>query len=193
MRIIAGRFKGKLLAAPKGTTTRPTRAVAREALFDILVSHIPGAMVLDAFAGSGALGLESISRGAARVTFIDKDRAALAAINQNISSFGVSAECAVMPLPFDTAVKILTGRLNHFDHFNRFDIIMLDPPYDIDKPSDLLAPLAGLLAEDGIIAFEHSKTVEIIPPSALTCVKEKKYGDAMLSFFILLKACQENI
>jgi 16S rRNA (guanine966-N2)-methyltransferase len=128
MRIVAGEWRGRSLSAPAGTGTRPTADRVRQALFDMLM-HAPwagrpvieGASVLDCFAGTGALGLEALSRGAARAVFVERDRAALAALRVNIAACRAVDRCEVLP------VDVLTVPSG-----DRVDIVFLDPPYGQD-------------------------------------------------------------
>ena len=134
MRIIAGAWRGRPIAAPAGQATRPTSDRARETLFSMLVSRLGGfedLAVLDAFAGSGALGLEALSRGAGHATFLDTDRAAQTAIRANIAALGAADRASVLAL--DATRPISPGPA--------FDLILLDPPYDAAE-----APAAALHA-----------------------------------------------
>lgn len=173
LRIIGGTFKGRSLKTPKGETTRPTTAMAREALFNRCQHLIEGAVVLDLFAGSGAIGFEALSRGAAHVTFVEKDRAASTCIRQNQALLELEGKCTLLQMDAHAALS----RLKH-----PFDLIYVDPPYDL-KVASLLEEIGKnhLLKSDGILFFEEryrNKT----PPQLLHLkyVDSRKYGEASI-------------
>ncbi len=178
MRIIAGTARGRTLAAPKGMDTRPTLDRVRESLFSILVSRLDGARVLDLFAGSGALGLESLSRGAARAVFVDRARAAQAAVSANIKALGFE-ECArMLPVEWRQAVKALqtSGDV--------FDLIFLDPPYAMPDRDKLLPAIAQaeILAPEGRVVFEHGRDWMPAAPG-WQATDTRRYGDTEITFF----------
>jgi 16S rRNA (guanine966-N2)-methyltransferase len=142
MRVIAGTARGRRLVAPVGTSTRPTPDRVREATFNALGSlgALVDADVLDLFAGSGALGIEALSRGAARCTFVDSDRAARDAVAANLASSGLSDQATVVA---GTAARALADCAADG---TRFDLALLDPPYDFDGWDELLASLPADLA-----------------------------------------------
>lgn len=179
MRIIAGRARGLHLVAPKGLETRPTAARVREAVFSILTARLgglDGLEVLDAFAGSGANGLEAWSRGAARVTFIDHGRPALASIAANIAAIKAGASTHVHRKRLPRALAdVPTGP---------YHLVFLDPPY---KEHALLEEtLAALVAHErlhpsALLVIEH--TVHFTPTlaSPLTCVDSRRYGETQIT------------
>jgi 16S rRNA (guanine966-N2)-methyltransferase len=128
-RIIAGSLRGRVLRAPRGRRTRPTSSRVREAIFDVLAHHpthahdLADARVLDLFAGSGALGIEALSRGAAAAHFVERDRSALQTLRQNLDALGLAARAVVWPLEAQRAVTRLGAE------GARFDVLLLDPPY----------------------------------------------------------------
>ena len=152
MRIVGGEKRSRLLTAPEGTETRPTADKVREALFNILQSRVYDAHVLDLYAGSGALALEALSRGAADAVLCDQDRKAAAAIRKNIAALAYGDRTCFLQMPDAAALSAVKreGR--------RFDLIFLDPPYRMDT-----APVCerllddGLLAPDARIVIEHRK------------------------------------
>jgi 16S rRNA (guanine966-N2)-methyltransferase len=182
MRIVAGSYRGRRLLAPPGEQVRPTSDRAREALFNIL-SHgefgaagIPfaEAAVLDAFAGTGALGLEALSRGAAEAVFIEKDREALAILRQNIASLGENARARVIP-----------GDATHPPRANSpCAVVFLDPPYRSGLATPALAALAaaGWSAPDGLAVVELAAREHFSPPAGFTLLDERVYGAAHLVF-----------
>jgi 16S rRNA (guanine(966)-N(2))-methyltransferase RsmD len=176
MRIIAGTVGGRRIDAPAGADVRPTTDRVREALFSSLGHRVAGAAVLDLFAGSGALGLESLSRGAGYATFVERGRGALLTLRRNISSLGLGDRCAVV------AGDALTFLKNHPSA--RFDLIFLDPPYDGTLLGDALEWIArrDLLAEDGWILAEHRESSPVPPPDNLQVIRQRKYGSTCITF-----------
>ena len=182
MRIVGGRHGGRRLLAPPGAKVRPTSDRAREALFDIL-SHgqfaaegIPfaGAAVLDAFAGTGALGLEALSRGAAEAVFFEQDPEALAVLRKNVATLGESAGAVIIPCD---ATRPPRAELNCTTAF-------LDPPYRSGLAAAALEAIAeaGWLTPDALAVVETGKREEFTPPAGFTLLDERIYGAARLVF-----------
>lgn len=174
MRIIAGRLKGRRLAAPKGFDVRPTSDGLRETLFNVLGTSVEGARVLDGFAGTGALGLEACSRGAAAIVFVERDARALRTLESNISALGVRDACAIIRADFQTA------RIDA----PLFDLVLLDPPYGLDDVQAVIERGAALVASGGRLVFEHSRR----RPAPLHAGSLLRYrvlvaGDSALSFY----------
>ncbi|MEA2363251.1 MAG: rRNA (guanine966-N2)-methyltransferase [Thermoleophilaceae bacterium] len=169
MRVVAGTFKGRRLEAPRGTRTRPTADRVREALFSIL-GDVEGARVLDLYAGSGALGIEALSRGAGSAVFVERDARAAAAIERNLASLGVNARVARQD-----ALRFLTRA------DGPFDLVFCDPPYD--SASRLAGPLAerlpALIAEHARIVTESDKRNPLELP--LPLLTERTYGDTRIA------------
>jgi 16S rRNA (guanine966-N2)-methyltransferase len=178
MRIVAGEFRGRRLQTPRGDTTRPTTDRVREALFSSLSSiagaDLGGGRGLDAFAGSGALGLEALSRGLGAVTFLERDRAALASLRANIEALGVNERAFVVQ--GDALNLASTGAIGH----GPFSLLLIDPPYRLacnEIARMISALLARDLLEDGaLIVYEHSVGNEVSWPSGVTELAEKRYG-----------------
>jgi 16S rRNA (guanine966-N2)-methyltransferase len=180
-RIIAGREKGRRLASPKGLLTRPTGARVRQTLFDILAPAPPGCRFLDLFAGSGGIGLEALSRGAARVVLVDGNAAAVAAIRENAKALqGAGGEVQVFRQEARPCLAGLAAR------GARFDIVYLDPPYASELYEPLLEELAssGLLAAEGVAVAEHFKK-RALPETIGGLVRTRlvRVGDQHLSFY----------
>lgn len=166
MRIIAGRFKGRRLEPPKDSRVRPTGDRLREAWMSILQDSLPGARVLDLFAGSGALGLEALSRGAARVDLVELNPASLVALKQNIESLGVEAQ-----------VQVHRGDAMRFAEKlapASYDIVLADPPYTIDYAERLVA-LFRRTPFARILSVEH-RAKTIVPGD-----DTRRYGDSALT------------
>ena len=178
-RIVGGRWSGRQLLVPHGSHTRPTGEKVRAALGNALTSGgaLAGASVLDLFSGSGALGLELLSRGAAAVVLVDNDRAALAALRANVTALGAT-EAQIVPGPA-AAYPTHPGP--------RFDVVVADPPYDLAN-DELATVLAGLVAHARLapgadIVLERSRrTADLAWPEPLVARRTKRYGDTVLLF-----------
>lgn len=177
MRIIAGSARGRQIAAPKGLATRPTLDRVRESLFGILQFSLEGARVLDLYAGSGSLGLEALSRGAAYAVFNDRDRACGDIVRKNLETLGFSERALVLELDALAAIGRLAGQA--------FDLVFLDPPYR-DGAQRALAALfsQGLVAPGGRVVVEHAwQEPPEETPGLFARLDSRKYGDTGLSFF----------
>jgi 16S rRNA (guanine966-N2)-methyltransferase len=181
MRIVAGEWKGHPIEAPEGRdVTRPTTDRVREAVSSMIYSacglSLEGKSVLDAFAGSGALGLEMLSRGAAHCTFIDLDKGACARVRRNAATLGAAA--GTFTITRGDAHKLAAaGRIAGAP----FDVLLLDPPYAVEaeKVAALVEALdaAGLLAEDALVLYERASNRPTIEPAGFVARKEKRYGN----------------
>lgn len=170
MRVISGKARGVKLISPEGNSTRPTLDRVKEALFSMLLPYLNEASVLDLFAGSGALGIESLSRGAGKAVFVDSSKAAIECVRKNLTAAKLE----------NSATVIMSSSKNYLEKCNeKFDIIFLDPPYAqaLYEETLLLIEKYNLLTESGIIVIEwdydigfNSKT------SRFEVLKEKKYG-----------------
>lgn len=190
MRIVAGEFRGRTLKAPKGSTTRPTTDRVREALFSALASARGGladAVVLDAFAGSGALSFEAISRGAACAHLFERDRAVLAVLGDNAKALGLSSEAVRIH-----RCDILKNPPTHAHP--PFDLVFLDPPYAYEAV-EVLGMIArlrgcGAVADDAIIVYEHAALSDASVDAAVSemgfaLASRKKYGDTVVDILHL--------
>lgn len=166
MRVIAGTCRGRTLRAPDGTGTRPTGDRVREAIFDILGSlmSLDDLAVLDLYAGSGALGIEALSRGAARAVFVDQAPAALAAVRANLEALG-----------FQDSGRVVRGdALAFVARGEPFDLALCDPPYDFDQWSELLGSL-----EADVAVLESNRPLSLPAPWAI--MREKRYGGTLVT------------
>ncbi|HZV78547.1 MAG TPA: 16S rRNA (guanine(966)-N(2))-methyltransferase RsmD [Candidatus Binatus sp.] len=189
MRLAGGTRARAVISAPKGAKTRPTGAKVREAMFAILAQRVEGARVLDLFAGSGALGLEAISRGAASVVFVDDDANAVMTIRRNAVRLVPDGDnWRIMPTTAMRALRALRGT---------FDIVLVDPPYDRGAFDELrLMMQKSLLNSDGIAVIEHASNAKPPLPESLEVVKRAKYGDTSLTFVVCRRgkgAVQERV
>jgi 16S rRNA (guanine(966)-N(2))-methyltransferase RsmD len=173
MRVIAGRYKGRRLKAPTWEGLRPTSDKLRETLFNILAPRIAGARVFDGYAGTGAVGIEALSRGAAHVTFVEQDRRARALIEENLAGCGVERDYTIRG-------GDVAAALAH-DGAGAYDVILLDPPYD-SSPIGALDAAAHVLAPGGLIVLERATRRNPEPPSTLERVRDVKSGDSTLTF-----------
>jgi len=180
-RIIGGAGRGRRLKAAAGSRTRPTGARVRQSLLDILAPVIPGCRFLDAFAGNGSVGLEALSRGAARVVLVDRDAAAVEAAQENARALSrAGGEVRVFRQDARTAIAALA------DQGMRFDVVYLDPPYASDLYEPLLRLLGEvpLLAEGGVVVAEHFHKRSLPERiGALARARTKRVGDHVLSFY----------
>lgn len=180
MKVVAGKFKGRVLCMPKGI--RPSSDKVREALFEILKGRIEGADFLDLFCGSGAIGIEALSRGAEAVSFVDNSVRSISILKKNLSLLHLS------DLPFvNIYLKNVIEALAYFRKSGcQFDIIFLDPPYysDMAKNSLIAISKCDILARHAIIVAEIYKK-EILPEAigSLTKIRTSRYGDTLLEFF----------
>ncbi|MEI7885317.1 MAG: 16S rRNA (guanine(966)-N(2))-methyltransferase RsmD [Clostridia bacterium] len=178
MRIIGGEFGGRKLTAVPGIKTRPTSARVREAIFSTLLPVIKQSLVLDLFAGTGALGLEALSRGAAKVEFVDFNSAALEIVRRNIQNLGVVEKTKVHK---NDSLSFLQNCQEQ-----SYDLIFLDPPYLYSYYEDLLKTIAtkGILRKNGIIVVETSSKYELIGVYFnLVLAKTRNYGDTKIWYF----------
>ena len=171
MRIIAGTARGRRISGPKDDRTRPMTDRAKEALFSILGTRVRDAVVLDLYAGTGALGLEALSRGATRVTFVESDRAALTVLEANIAHVGLGGEVVGSTVERHLA-KPPGGDV---------DLAFVDPPYPLELPSvqTVLTTLAPHLAPDATIVV-HRRVGEVVPEAPWPLVDERRYGTTRL-------------
>jgi 16S rRNA (guanine966-N2)-methyltransferase len=176
LKIIAGKWKGQKLKIPKGETTRPTKAIVRGSLFNMCQDIIAKARFLDLFAGSGAMGIEALSRGAAQVVFVEKGGGAVSCIRDNFHHLGIKESATIYPCDYKMAMKQLKRQQD------RFHIIFVDPPYGYP----LLPILQELIqyeviAPQGIVFVEQAaKKPEVVSLPCLSCTDERRFGDTLL-------------
>ncbi len=176
MRIIAGSNKGRGLKAPKWDGLRPTSDKLRETLFNIIAPHVVDARVLDVFAGTGAIALEALSRGAAAATCLEQDRRATELIEENRARCGEEHRCAIIRGAAQHALaRPIPG--------GPFDIIVLDPPYDYPGLATAVRDAAGQRSPGAVLVLEHATRVVPPAPDGLTVTRTVTSGDSALSFY----------
>lgn len=173
IRLIAGYFGGRIIEGSGTTRTHPMGERIRSSLFNILGSEIEGAVVLDAFAGSGSLGLESLSRGAKQATFVERDRVAQKIIERNIALLGVQEQTKLVKAP-------VASWLSTVD--TQYDIIFADPPYNNLQLSTVFQ-LQKLLKPNGLMVLSYTGRGEVPTDLGVVVVDNRRYGDAVLSFY----------
>ena len=178
MRIVGGTLGGRTLHAPRGDRTRPTSERVREALMNILGKEFPAeTQVLDLYAGAGALGMESISRGAGHATFVDQADAACRCIRENLEALGITGQATVVRAPVGRALERLAGP---------FHLVFIDPPYATDEAAATLTLLGAgsLLAAERTVIVEHDRRrAPADRYGALARIDQRRYGDTGISFF----------
>lgn len=189
MRIIAGRLRSRTLQAPPGLATRPTSDRLRETLFNVLAPRIEGAEFLDLYAGSGAVGIEALSRGAARVVFVERAAPALKVLHANVARMEIRE-----------GLEVFAGSVSAFMRRGGagFDVVFMDPPYDAEAEySTALGMLGGaaseLLRKDAVVIAEHRRNEKLNESyGALKRTRLLEQGDAALSFYAVAVTRQES-
>jgi 16S rRNA (guanine966-N2)-methyltransferase len=183
MRVIAGNFRSRTLNAPPGLETRPTSDRLRETLFNVLAPRVEGAIFLDLYAGSGAVGIEALSRGAREAIFVEQAEPALRAIRGNLAALGIRGNYALEPRSVASALKRLA------EQARVADIVFLDPPYNKAAEYELALGLLGgecrrLLAAHAVVVAEHEKRADLSTDyGVLQRYRVLRQGDAALSFY----------
>ena len=178
MRIIGGTARGRTIVAPAGSKTRPTQDYVRESLFNIIRWDMPDARVLDLFAGTGALSLEAISRGAREAVLIDMDHAACAAIKKNMETSRLGEQCRLISRDYRMAVDALARE------GQKFDVVFIDPPYRMENTGEMCAALydKGLLADGFMIVVEHRRGMPPLLDERFEAYDLRRYGDTEITF-----------
>jgi 16S rRNA (guanine966-N2)-methyltransferase len=174
VRVIAGKYGGRLLDAPSGNRMHPMGERIRNALFNSIGSEIEGATVLDAFAGTGAIGFEALSRGALHVTFIERDKLLQKIIRDNIGRLGVEEESKL--------IRTSVGNWVSTTESGKFDIIFADPPYH-DTQFSTVEKLFDLLKPSALMVLSHPGKGEVLSQNGVVVVDNRSYGNADLTFY----------
>ena len=177
MRVLTGESKGKRLKVPRGGSLRPTAARIKKSMFDILGPEVEGARTLDLFSGSGNLGIEALSLGAAFCVFVEKNPAAAGTIARNLRSFGYAERSRILNFDFRKALSMLSAE-------NRgFDLVFVDPPYELyekTEPQELAREIRSVVGEKGVMVIEHPSGNAV--SSEGFQVRTRKYGGTSVSF-----------
>ena len=184
VRVGGGQVRGRVLKVARGSAARPSSGRVRSALFSMLASRVTGASVLDLYAGTGALGIEALSRGAAHVDFVEQGGPECAALRANLESLGFARQARVHRMTVDRALASLTLGLSKGDPSGPYDLVLMDPPYAQDDLATVLEKVEPLVAEGGTIVAEHDRR-HALPPTAggLERVTERTYGDTVLTIY----------
>jgi len=173
MRVIAGTARGVPLAVPRGAATRPITDRVKETLFAILGDQMPGARVLDLYAGSGAIGIEALSRGAQQAVFVERDRGAVQALRANLVRTRLEEDARVHEVDVERFLALGEGP---------WDVVVLDPPYEV---RDIVAPLSALvphLAPGASVVIKHFWRTETPEVEGLAVTRQRRFGETMLTF-----------
>ncbi|HSB72750.1 MAG TPA: 16S rRNA (guanine(966)-N(2))-methyltransferase RsmD [Candidatus Methylomirabilis sp.] len=187
MRISSGEHRGRRLKSPRGVRTRPTSEFLRQAIFNTIGGRIRGASVLDLFAGTGAVGLEALSRGAAAATFVERDRQAVASLRANLAALGLTGRARILP----SDVLQTLGELQAAGEV--FDYVFLDPPYADDQAARCIETLARgtLLSDNGaLVAQAFHKTPLPERTGVLLQGWRRRYGESSLAFYVKEATCR---
>jgi len=186
MRIIAGIARGRRIDAPAGSSTRPTLDRVRENLFNMLQQEVPGSFVLDLFAGSGALSLEALSRGAEHAVVVDHDRNAIAVEKKNISALGFSDKTTVLHMDWQAAVRKMTAE------GMRFHLTFLDPPYAMKDMHTVFQSLKPLLYDNGIVVLERMATNKPEAEDGYEIIRSREWGYCGVTIFRGIEQANEK-
>jgi 16S rRNA (guanine(966)-N(2))-methyltransferase RsmD len=184
MRIIAGTYKSRILKSLKGPALRPTSDRLRETLFNVLAPNLAGSRFVDLFAGTGAIGIEALSRGAAEVVFIENHAPAATLIRRNLESLGIKTGATVLAVDALRGLAMLAARKD--SGAPAFDHIFLDPPYAAAKEYSRVLEFLGsadLLVPGGVVIAEHRRSFDLPEPGAIERFRVLRQGDAALSFY----------
>lgn len=191
MRVVAGSQKGRRLKEPNGPGLRPTSARVKEALFSIIAERLSNAHVLDLFAGTGALGLEALSRGARETVFVENQSDSIQVLRENITRCSLTDCSSIISQDVHDFLKAPSQR----HQANPFDLVFADPPYEVSDFEPLLTHLesSDKVASKGLVVIEHFKKVSL--PSnvgRLSQTRQSRYGDTMLSFYHMAPTSEDG-
>jgi len=173
IRLISGKYGGRIIEGSGTNRTHPMGERIRNSMFNIIGSEIEGAVVLDAFAGSGSLGLEALSRGATHATFVERDRVAQNVITNNLNKVGASSDGKLVKAPVASWIETTK---------EQFDIIFADPPYN-DLQLSTVGKLQKLLKPNGLMVLSYTGKGEVPTELGVVVVDNRSYGDAVLAFY----------
>ena len=175
MRVITGTARGRKLVAPEGLDVRPTKDGVKEAIFSAIQFETEGSVVLDLFAGSGQLGIEAVSRGAKKAFLVDSSQNSIKFIKQNVAHVGFEDRCEIINMPNTAFLRTVN---------EKFDIALLDPPYEKGLIQRTLPALTEKMNDSGVIVCEHEPGCRLPEEvNGFTITKSKKYGKSCLTFY----------
>jgi 16S rRNA (guanine(966)-N(2))-methyltransferase RsmD len=176
MRIIGGKFKGSNIEAPRGLLSRPPLALIRESVFNVLGDWIVGKSVLDLFGGSGSMGIEALSRGAARLHYVDNARRCVGMATRNLEKIGISDRSVITRQDAIGFIRAWPGP--------RFDLVFVDPPFLSGKVGEILAclPDVNILADSGVLICRYHRREEVPVPGVFELFKKRKFGESIVIF-----------
>jgi len=179
MRVLAGALKGQRLTTPRGRTTRPTADQVRIACLDTLMPYLEAGPFLDLFAGAGGVGIEALSRGAPAAVFVERDRQAAVALEDNIARLALTERARLLRQDVSKALAML-GREGA-----RFAVVFLDPPYASPEAAATLEAIvaSGCLQPEAVVVAQHPTKSPLVPPSMLRLWKDRRFGETTLTFF----------
>jgi len=175
MRVIAGTLKGRRLLSPRWAGLRPTSDRLRETLFDILATRVEGTRVLDGCAGTGAIGIEALSRGAEHVVFVERDTRAVALIRRNVALCGLTERCTIVRAVMPASVRCAS--------VGPFDLVLLDPPYGAPNIGAILTAAAGQLGPHGLLVLERARRDTPVTAKALDSIRVVRVGESLLELY----------
>ena len=187
IKISGGQARGRNILVPPGMKTRPTSSQVREAVFGMLQQRISDALVLDLFCGSGAYGLEAISRGASHVVLVDNDHVAVQTVRQNMKSLGFDKCAEIYESDFARALQIFLR------NDKKFDIIFIDPPYEAGYYQTAIGAILKLLSESGCIVCEHPISMTLTEPDGLCIDRNKRYGKRAITILTRRNDLDRNL
>jgi len=178
MRVTAGLARGHSLVTLRGDSVRPTADKVKQSIFNMIQFGVDGADILDIFCGSGALGIEALSRGAASAVFVDIDKRAVATTRVNLKHTKLREKATILNSDYKIFIKNCTNE-------KKYDIMFADPPYEFGVLSDLMANIAdlGLLKDDGLLVFEGGKSLTPLEHSSFSLKKNARYGDTVVLIY----------
>ena len=191
MRVVAGTQKGRRLKEPTSPGLRPTSGRVKEALFSMIAERISNANVLDLYAGTGALGLEAMSRGAQRVVFVDNQAASIQVLRENITRCSLTKDSSIIPQDVQTFLATRSPQR----HESPFDLVFADPPYEISDLEPLLNQInsSEQVGTNGLVVIEHFKKATLpLEAGGLRQTRQSRYGDTMLTFYHMVPTTKEN-
>ena len=191
MRVVAGTQKGRRLKEPSSPGLRPTSGRVKEALFSMIAERLPNAHVLDLYAGTGALGIEALSRGARKVVFVENQPASIQVLRENVTRCQFTACSSIIPQDVQVHLNTRSSR----QHASPFDLVFADPPYEVSDLEPLLHQLdsSEKVADNGLVVIEHFKKASLpLETGRLRQTRQSRYGDTTLTFYHMVPTTKDD-